>query len=213
MGQIDKKLKNQLFKVAVDYIYKEHLVYSQGELAKKIGISDSALSRIMNDKKFVGDDTLRKMNEAFGGIFNMAYFRGEDPHCMLIEDLAYFKQHPEKRFVFVKPKDNPQPEPAKPSINDTETAPIDKQQDPLTYAAIQVGKMMADLSNSIASVREFQKKLEEREAQLEHMTATLTDRIAQLDKLTATLARQDQYRIPGLESIDMAAEPLKKRAE
>lgn len=94
-----------------------------------------------------------------------------------------------------------------------ETAPIDKQQDALTYAAIQVGKMMADLSNSIASVREFQKKLEEREAHLEHMTTTLTDRIAQLDKLTATLARQDQYRIPDLEPIDMAAEPLKKRAE
>ena len=104
MGQIDKKLKNQLFKVAVDYIYQEHLVNSQGELAKKIGISDSALSRIMNDKKFVGDDTLRKMNEAFGGIFNMAYFRGEDPQCMLMEDLLYYKQHPEERLVFVKPK-------------------------------------------------------------------------------------------------------------
>jgi len=64
MGQIDKKLKNQLFKVAVDYIYKEHLASGQGELAKKIGISESALSRIMNDKKFVGDETLRKMNEA-----------------------------------------------------------------------------------------------------------------------------------------------------
>lgn len=108
MGQMDKKLKNQLFKVAVDYIYKEHLASGQGELAKKIGISDSALSRIMNDKKFVGDDTLRKMNEAFGGIFNMAYFRGEDPHCMLMEDLMYYKQHPEERLVFKKPNgDNP----------------------------------------------------------------------------------------------------------
>ncbi len=108
MGQIDKKLKNQLFKVAVDYIYKEHLASGQGELAKKIGISESALSRIMNDKKFVGDETLRKMNEAFGGIFNMAYFRGEDPHCMLMEDLFYYKQHPEKRLVFEKPNgDNP----------------------------------------------------------------------------------------------------------
>ena len=94
-----------------------------------------------------------------------------------------------------------------------ETAPIDKQQDALTYAAIQVGKMMADLSNSIASVREFQKKLEEHEAQLEHMTATLTDRIAQLDKLTAALSRQNQYRIPDLEPLDIAAEPLKKHAE
>lgn len=108
MGQIDKKLKNQLFKVAVDYIYQEHLASGQGDLAKKIGISDSALSRIMNDKKFVGDDTLRKMNEAFGGIFNMAYFRGEDPHCMLMEDLAYYKQHPEERLVFERPNcENP----------------------------------------------------------------------------------------------------------
>ena len=89
-----------------------------------------------------------------------------------------------------------------------ETAPIEKQQDALTYAAIQVGKMMAELSNSIASVREFQKKLEEREAQLEHMTATLTDRIAQLDKLTATLARQSAHY-----SYDMgiAAEPEQKK--
>jgi transcriptional regulator with XRE-family HTH domain len=121
MGQIDKKLRNQLFKVAVDYIYQEHLVNSQGELAKKIGISESALSRIMNDKKFVGDDTLRKMNEAFGGIFNMAYFRGDDPHCMLMEDLLYYQQHPEERLVFDKPQTPapPQQEPAQPFVNDT----------------------------------------------------------------------------------------------
>ena len=111
MGQIDKKLKNELFKVAVDYIYKEHLVGSQGELAEKIGISASALSRIMGDKKFVGDDTLRKMNEAFGNRFNMAYFRGEDPHCMLIEDLIYYKQHPEERLVFEKSQATPSPAP------------------------------------------------------------------------------------------------------
>ena len=117
MGQIDKNMKNELFKVAIDYIYKEHLVGSQGELAEKIGISASALSRIMNDKKFVGDDTLRKMNEAFGGIFNMAYFRGEDPHCMLMEDLAYYKQHPEERLVFDKPQEVA-PTPQQPAMPD-----------------------------------------------------------------------------------------------
>ena len=103
MGQIDKNLKNELFKVAVDYIYKEHLVGSQGELAEKIGISASALSRT------VGDDTLRKMNEAFGYIFNMAYFRGEDPHCMLMKDLQYYKQHPEERLVFDKQQETTSP--------------------------------------------------------------------------------------------------------
>ena len=93
-----------------------------------------------------------------------------------------------------------------------ETAPIDKQQDALTYAAIQVGKMMAELSNSIASVREFQKKLEETEERLKQQSNTLNERIAQLDKMMATLDRQD-HRIPGLEPIDMAAEPLKKHAK
>ena len=117
MGQKDKNLKNELFKVAIDYIYREHLVGSQGELAEKIGISASSLSRIMNDKKFVGDDTLRKMNEAFGGIFNMAYFRGEDPHCMLMEDLAYYKQHPEERLVFDKPQEVA-PTPQQPAMPD-----------------------------------------------------------------------------------------------
>ena len=111
MGQIDKNLKNELFKVAVDYIYKEHLVGSQGELAEKIGISASALSRIMSNKKFVGDDTLRKMTEAFGHIFNMAYFRGEEPHCLLMEDLRYYKQHPEEKLVFDKQQETASPAP------------------------------------------------------------------------------------------------------
>ena len=97
-------------------------------------------------------------------------------------------------------------------VQEPETAPIDKQQDALTYAAIQVGKMMAELSNSIASVREFQKKLEETEERLKQQSNTLNERIAQLDKMMATLDRQD-HRIPGLEPIDMAAEPLKKHAE
>ena len=148
------------------------------------------------------------MNEAFGGIFNMAYFRGEDPHCMLIEDLAYFKQHPEKRLVFVKPKDNPQPKPAQPSINEPETAPIDKQQDALTYAAIQVGKMMAELSHSIASLRDFQKNLEERAANLDYMTKTLNERITELDKLTAVLKNQTTRHF---EFGSMAAEPESKK--
>ena len=96
MGQeVDKKLKNEFFHVAVDHLYKEKLVGSQGELAEKIGISESALSRIMNNKKFVSDDTLRKMNEAFGGIFNMAYFRGQST-SLTVEDAAYYVQFPDK---------------------------------------------------------------------------------------------------------------------
>ena len=166
MGQIDKNLKNELFKVAVDYIYKEHLVGSQGELAEKIGISASALSRIMSNKKFVGDDTLRKMNEAFGNIFNMAYFRGEDPHCMLMEDVIYYKQHPEERLVFDKSHVSTTPttpkEPAPQAIDYTfliekavekATAYADK-----TIATLE--KQVADKDKQIADLRSRVRELE-----------------------------------------------------
>lgn len=106
---MDKKLKNELFRVAVDYLFNEKKVESQKELAEKIGITEQSLSRVMNGGRTVSDKTLRLMNEAFGGIFNMAYFRGEDPHCMLMEDLFYYKQHPEERLVFEKPNGDNSP--------------------------------------------------------------------------------------------------------
>jgi hypothetical protein len=89
-----------------------------------------------------------------------------------------------------------------------ETAPIDKQQDALTYAAIQVGKMMAELSNSIASLRDFQKNLEERAANLDYMTKTFNERIAELDKLTAALRSQTTRHF---DFGSMAAEPESKK--
>lgn len=167
MGQIDKNLKNELFKVAVDYIYKEHLVGSQGELAEKIGISASALSRIMSNKKFVGDDTLRKMNEAFGNIFNMAYFRGENPHCMLMEDLIYYKQHPEEeRLVFDKSHVSTTPttpkEPAPQAIDYTFL--IEKAVEKATaYADKYIAtleKQVADKDKQIAELRSRVRELE-----------------------------------------------------
>lgn len=69
------KTKNELFFDAVEYLYSEKLVVSQQELAAKIGISPSAFSRIKSGVNTVSDDTIRKMNDAFGNIFNMAYFR------------------------------------------------------------------------------------------------------------------------------------------
>lgn len=160
MGQIDKSLKNKLFKVAVDYIYKEHLVGSQGELAEKIGISASALSRIMSNKKFVGDDTLRKMNEAFGNIFNMAYFRGEDPHCMLMEDLIYYKQHPEKRLVFDKQQETAPPAPQAIDYTFLIEKAVEKATAYADKTIATLEKQVADKDKQIADLRSRVRELE-----------------------------------------------------
>ena len=92
---MDDKLKNNLFLVAVDHLFKEKLVTSQKDLAQKIGITETSLSRIKKGQRVVSDDTLRKMNEAFDFIFNMAYFRGRSTK-LLIEDVNYYEQCPQE---------------------------------------------------------------------------------------------------------------------
>lgn len=74
---MDKIIKNERFRNAIDCLYAQKLIESDIDAAKKIGISKSGFSRLLNDRKGVSYETLRKMNDAFGGIFNMAYFRGE----------------------------------------------------------------------------------------------------------------------------------------
>lgn len=95
---MEKKQKNERFYIALDYLYREGMIASQKDFAEKIGMSQSGLSRLMNGLKTVSDETIRKMNESFGGIFNMRYFRGECD-SMLIAD------HP-------KEQDAPSPSPA-----------------------------------------------------------------------------------------------------
>ena len=82
---MNKKFKNECFRVAVDYLYSKNAIKADKELAEKIDITPATLSRIRKDQSSVSDDTIRKMNDAFGGIFNLAYFRGEST-WLLIQD-------------------------------------------------------------------------------------------------------------------------------
>lgn len=80
---MNKKVKNECFRVAVDYLYSKNAIKADKELAEKIDVTPATLSRIRKDLSVVSDDTIRKMNEAFGGIFNLAYFRGESTWLLL----------------------------------------------------------------------------------------------------------------------------------
>lgn len=165
---MDKKLKNELFRVAVDYLFREKKVGSQKELAEKIGITEPSLSRVMNGGRIVSDKTLHKMNEAFGGIFNMAYFRGEDPHCMLMEDLIYYKQHPEDRLVFERnTQENEQTGIDQSSLVNALLAAKDETIDGLK-------SRIADLQRTIADKEEIIKARDARIVDLERQLAVAT---------------------------------------
>ena len=70
--------RNERFVSALDYLYRGGLVADQRELSRKTGIAETSLSRIINNKvREPSEATIRKLNTAFGNIFNPAFFRCE----------------------------------------------------------------------------------------------------------------------------------------
>lgn len=80
-----KVLKNRLFINAVDYLIDERVVEDQKGVSARTGLTEATLSNIRNDKKIVSDKTIRKFLEGFPGIFNPAYFKGENIYMTLTE--------------------------------------------------------------------------------------------------------------------------------
>lgn len=79
------RLKNEIFATVLDWLIREHYVIDQRDLSHKTGITATTISRIMTGKVEPKDETLRKLNAAFGNIFNMQYLRGLST-TMLVAD-------------------------------------------------------------------------------------------------------------------------------
>lgn len=87
------RLRNEIFLHVLDWLHENKGIRDQRHLASIIGITPNSMSRIMNGLNNPSEDTLRKLNEAFGNIFNMQYLRGLVPFPMLAKDAQ--KQKPE----------------------------------------------------------------------------------------------------------------------
>ena len=79
------RLKNEIFATVLDWLIREHYVIDQRDLSHKTGITATTISRIMTGKVEPKDETLRKLNAAFGNMFNMQYLRGLST-TMLVAD-------------------------------------------------------------------------------------------------------------------------------
>jgi transcriptional regulator with XRE-family HTH domain len=76
-------IRNERFRVALDYLYKNGLVADQRELSVKTGLSQKSISHILNNRvQNPSEATIRKLNEAFGNIFNPEYFRCNSEHML-----------------------------------------------------------------------------------------------------------------------------------
>lgn len=90
------RMLNDLFAVAVKWLC-ENKVNDQKELATVTGITETTISRILNDKvKKPSDATIRKLMKAFPGLFNPEYFEGKSIY-MLMEDVLHARMVVEEK--------------------------------------------------------------------------------------------------------------------
>ena len=146
-------VRNECFRVAMDYLFKNGLIADQSELSKLTGISETSISRILNNRvKEPSEATIRKLNDAFGNIFNPEYFRGHSIH-LLMEDVEYYAQHPEKdisssRYVPIDERSQQVAEPQK------DYQAIPKWADSIIHLVTEQVKTIEDLRREIYTLRE-----------------------------------------------------------
>lgn len=77
----------EIFKKMLDWLYANTEASNQTDVARKAGMNQVTMSRILNGKvKNVKPETMRAVNAAYGNVFNPEWMRGESS-VMLIADL------------------------------------------------------------------------------------------------------------------------------
>ena len=152
-------VRNECFRVALDYLYKNGYVVDQNELSEKTGISATSISRILNNRvKEPSESTIRKLNDAFGNIFNPQYFRGQSVH-LLLEDAGYYALHPKedvssKSYVPFDKRSTEKPSEEIPSWADTFISILSKQ-------VVENEALNRQLKSELAEVRTLRAELQQ----------------------------------------------------
>ena len=82
------RLRNNIFAAAFDYLKRNTDIKTQKELARRMGVTENTITRILKGYTDVTEDIITKLQTASGCIFNLQWLRGEDPIHMLAVDLA-----------------------------------------------------------------------------------------------------------------------------
>ena len=87
------RLRNNIFAAAFDYLKRNTDIKTQKELARRMGVTENTITRILKDRCEVTEDIITKLQTASGCIFNLQWLRGED-QVMLAADVHEEVQQP-----------------------------------------------------------------------------------------------------------------------
>ena len=82
------KLRNNIFAAAFDYLKRNTDIKTQKELARRMGVTETTITRILKDYTEVTEDIITKLQTASGCVFNLQWLRGEDSEHMLAVDVV-----------------------------------------------------------------------------------------------------------------------------
>ena len=80
------RLRNNIFASAFDELKRNHGIKTQKELARRMGVSEDTITRILKDYTEVTEDVITKLQTASGCIFNLQWLRGQVTSPMLAKD-------------------------------------------------------------------------------------------------------------------------------
>ena len=78
--------RNHIFAAAIDELRRrEGKKLSQKEIAKRMGVTEDTVSRIMRLRNYVTEDIISRLQTASGCIFNLQWLRGESDTMLVID--------------------------------------------------------------------------------------------------------------------------------
>ncbi|MBQ7179775.1 MAG: helix-turn-helix transcriptional regulator [Bacteroidaceae bacterium] len=79
--------QNLRIKAIYEWLVRAKKIKNQKDLSIQTGIGQNTLSRIFKDRVEASEETFNKINDAFGGIFDVAFFRGSTSDMFVADDI------------------------------------------------------------------------------------------------------------------------------
>jgi len=193
----------QIFRKMFDYLVANKLIHNQTELARAVGLNEVSVSRILNGQvKKTKQETLWKVNVAFGNLFNPDWMRGESD-VMLATDLAPVSADAPAATV---PVGIPANAPTRSLSPDGESSPTPPD---LTTAALLAAKdeTIASKEETIATLRS---QLSDKDDVIAAKDALISSLQQQLDTLHAQLAIEKGLLTDGVSLSEIAKQALSR---
>ena len=153
----------EVYKKMLAYLLDKHLAENYACIARKAGINEVQISRSRNGKvKNVKEGTMRKINDAYGNIFNPEWIRGESD-VMLTKDLT----------------------PTAPEVGTDSPVVMPDQQ-----SMLQANVLIASKDETIVSKNETIEALKREGTAKEETISELRGRLADKERLISSLQQQ-----------------------